>query len=90
VLKQASPSPVIELNRAVAIAMRDGPEVGLKLLKPLQETLADYHLFHAARGDLLRRAGRNSEAITAFRKSLTLAQQEPERRLLERRLAELG
>jgi RNA polymerase sigma-70 factor (ECF subfamily) len=90
VLKQASPSPVIELNRAVAVAMRDSPEVGLKLLKPLQKTLADYHLFHAARGDLLRRAGRNSEAATAFRKALVLAQQEPERRFLERRLAELG
>lgn len=90
VLMQVSPSPVIALNRAVAIAMRDGPEVGLALVDPLQSALPDYHLFHAVRGDLLRRAGRNPEAAAAYRQALARAQQEPERRLLERRLAELA
>ncbi|MBA3935969.1 MAG: RNA polymerase sigma factor [Planctomycetes bacterium] len=89
-LVQASPSPVVELNRAVAIAMRDGPEAGLALVEALQATLIDYHLYHATRGDLLRRSGRASEACAAFRQALDLAQQEPERRFLIRRLAELG
>ena len=88
VLVQAMPSPVIELNRAVAIAMRDGPDIGLKHLKPLQATLAQYHLFHAAHGDLLRRAGRRTEAAVAYRRALALVQQEPERRFLMRRLRE--
>ncbi len=89
-LVQAAPSPVVDLNRAVAIAMRDGPDAGLQLLKPLQGALEGYHLFHAARGDLLRRAGRSAEAATAIRRALALVQQDPERRLLERRLAELA
>jgi len=89
VLLQASPSPVIELNRAVAIAMRDGPEAGLALVEPLRDELADYHLLHAVRGDLLRRAGRNPEAADAYRQAIALAQQEPERRFLARRLAEM-
>jgi RNA polymerase sigma-70 factor (ECF subfamily) len=70
--------------------MRDGPEAGLALVEALQATLIDYHLYHATRGDLLRRSGRASEACAAFRQALDLAQQEPERRFLIRRLAELG
>lgn len=89
VLRQASPSPVIELNRAVAVAMRDGVDAGLALVDPLQEELAEYHLLHAVRGDLLRRAGRNPEAAAAYRQAIALAQQEPERRFLERRLTEV-
>jgi RNA polymerase sigma-70 factor, ECF subfamily len=89
VLRQASPSPVIELNRAVAVAMRDGADAGLALVDPLRDALTDYHLFHAVRGDLLRRAGRDPEAATAFQLAITLAQQEPERRFLERRLSEV-
>lgn len=89
VLRQASPSPVIELNRAVAVAMRDGPEAGLALVDPLRDALPDYHLFHAVRGDLLRRAGRNPEAATAYRQAIALTQQEPEHRFLGRRLAEV-
>ncbi len=88
-LVQATPTPVVELNRSVAIAMRDGPEVGLKLLTPLQATLAQYHLFHAAHADLLRRAGRRTESEVAYRRALKLVQQEPERRFLMRRLREL-
>ncbi len=88
-LVQGSPSPIVELNRAVAIAMRDGPAIGLALVEPLVSALSDYHLFHATRGDLLRRSGRLPEACAAFRQALALAQQEPERRFLRRRLAEL-
>ncbi len=90
VLMQASPAPVIALNRAVAVAMRDGPEAGLALVEPLRAELSGYHLFHAARGDLLRRAGRAAEAADAYRQALAHAQQEPERRFLARRLAELA
>ena len=89
VLMQVSPSPVIALNRAVAIAMRDGPEAGLALVEPLRAELPDYHLLHAVRGDLLRRGGRNAAAAAAYRQALVHAQQEPERRFLARRLAEL-
>lgn len=89
-LLQASPSPVVELNRAVAIAMRDGPAAGLALVEPLQDALAGYHLLHAVRGDLLRRAGRNPEAAGAYRQAIALAQQEPERRFLARRLAQVA
>lgn len=88
-LLQAAPSSVVELNRAVAIAMRDGPAAGLALIEPLSETLRDYHLLHAARGDLLRRAGQYSEAADAIRQALALAKQAPERRFLERRLSDL-
>ena len=88
VLVQVAPSPVVKLNRAVAIAMRDGPEAGLKHLKPLQGPLAEYHLFHAARGELLSRAGRRTEAAVAYRRALSLVQQEPEHRFLMRRLRE--
>jgi RNA polymerase sigma-70 factor (ECF subfamily) len=90
-LAQAVGSPVVELNRAVAVAMRDGPEVGLALIDALlaRGELAEYHLAHAARADLLRRLGRTADARAAYRRALSLTQQEPERRFLERRLAEL-
>jgi len=81
-------SPVIELNRAVAVAMRDGPESGLALIDAIKD-LNNYHLTHAARADLLRRLGRAKEARAAYERALKLARQEPERRFLERRLAEL-
>jgi len=91
VLLRAEPSPVIELNRAAAIAMRDGPEAGLALIDAIlvRGDLVDYHLAHAARGDLCRRLGRVQEAISAYRRALELATQEPERRFLSRRLDEL-
>jgi RNA polymerase sigma-70 factor (ECF subfamily) len=90
-LRQASPSPVVDLNRAVAIGMRDGPEAGLSLMETilLQGELAEYHLAHAARADIFRRLGRTQEARKAYEQALSLAKQEPERRFLERRLAEL-
>jgi RNA polymerase sigma-70 factor (ECF subfamily) len=90
-LHRRQPSPIIALNRAVAVAMRDGPEAGLVLLEALAEhrAIANYHLFHAARGDLHRRAGRPQEARHAYERALALAVQQPERRFLERRLAEL-
>jgi RNA polymerase sigma-70 factor (ECF subfamily) len=85
------PSPVVELNRAVAVAMAQGPEAGLALVDQLIEggELARYHLVYAARADLCRRLGRKAEAREAYQKALALAQQEVERRFLERRLAEL-
>jgi RNA polymerase sigma-70 factor (ECF subfamily) len=86
----AAPSPVVELNRAVAIAMRDGPLTALPLVEALAASLSGYHLFHATRGDLLRRCDRPAEAAAAYAQALGLAQQEPERRFLARRLAELG
>ncbi|MBI4536166.1 MAG: RNA polymerase sigma factor [Ignavibacteriae bacterium] len=92
VLLQVQPSPVIELNRAVAVAMRDGPEAGLLLIDAIVERgdLADYHLAHSARADLCRRLGKKEEARTSYERALALTQQEPERRFLERRLLELG
>lgn len=90
-LQSLQPSPVVGLNRAVAVAMRDGPAVGLDLIDALlaRGELADYHLAHAARADLCRRLGRTAEARTAYERAFTLARQEPERRFLERRLAAL-
>ena len=92
VLAQTEPSPVVELNRAVAVAMRDGPEEGLVLVDAIlgRGDLADYHLAHAARADLCRRLGRTAAARGAYERALNLARQEPERRFLERRLGELG
>ena len=92
ILLQLQPTPVVELNRAVAVAMRDGPQVGLALLDAVLAggTLADYHLAHAARADLLRRLGRGAEAVAAYRRAFELATQEPERRFLAARLAALG
>jgi RNA polymerase sigma-70 factor (ECF subfamily) len=92
VLLRASPSPVVELNRAVAVAMRDGPAAGLSLIDAIlaRGDLGNYHLVHAARADLCRRLGLTAEARTSYERALDLAQQEPERRFLARRLAELG
>jgi RNA polymerase sigma-70 factor (ECF subfamily) len=87
-LLRHAPSPVVELNRAVAVAMADGPERGLELMDGLP--LDRYHLFHAARGELLRRLDRSEEAADAFRRALALVEREPERRHLERRLAEVA
>jgi RNA polymerase sigma-70 factor (ECF subfamily) len=91
VLVRVEPSPVVELNRAVAVAMRDGPATGLEQVDAIlrRGELVDYHFAHAARGDLCRRLGRNADARAAFERALALARQEPERRFLERRLAEL-
>jgi RNA polymerase sigma-70 factor (ECF subfamily) len=90
VLLRAEPSPVVELNRAAAIAMRDGPEAGLVLVDGIlgRGELADYPLAHSARADLCRRAGKRAESIASYRRALELTQQEPGRRFLERRLAE--
>jgi len=89
-LEQMTPSPVIELNRAVAIAMADGPDRGMPLVDALAEELGGYHLFHSARADLLRRLGRRDEAAAAYRRALNLASNETERAFLERRLAEVS
>lgn len=91
-LVRLSPSPVVELNRAVAVAMRDGPAAGLVLIDELlgRGELTDYHLAHAARADLCRRLGRTREATAAYQRALALAKQEPERRFLHKRLTELG
>jgi RNA polymerase sigma-70 factor (ECF subfamily) len=91
ILAQAEPSPVVELNRAVAVAMRDGPSAGLELIDAIlaRGDLADYHLAHAARAELCRRLGKLTEARAAYQQAISLARQEPERRFLDRRLAEL-
>ena len=92
VLMRAEPSPVVELNRAVAVAMRDGPSAGLALIDAIlgRGDLSDYHLVHAARADLCRRLRRIAEARASYERALSLTEQEPERRFLERRLAELN
>ena len=91
VLLRADPSPVVELNRAVAVAMRDGPAAGLALIDALlaKGALADYHLAHSARAELCRRLGRTADARASYERALALARQEPQRRFLERRLREL-
>jgi RNA polymerase sigma-70 factor (ECF subfamily) len=89
-LMRRQPTPVVALNHAVAIAMARGPAEGLPRIDALREELADYHLWHAARADLLRRLGRTREAAAAYRDALALVGSEPERRFLERRIAELG
>jgi RNA polymerase sigma-70 factor (ECF subfamily) len=91
VLARIEPSPVIELNRAVAVAMRDGPAAGLAIVDDIlaRGELTDYHLAHAARADLARRLGRRADARESYERALALTRQEPERRFLERRLAEL-
>ncbi len=90
-LVRLEPSPVVELNRAVAVAMRDGPQAGLDLVDAILERgeLADYHLAHSVRADMCRRLGRGEEARSSYKKALSLALQEPERRFLRRRLEEL-
>jgi len=92
VLLRVEPSPVVELNRAAAVAMRDGPAAGLALVDALLDRgeLADYRLSHAVRADLCRRLGRNREARAAYRRALELTEQAAERRFLERRLRELA
>lgn len=91
VLLRITPSPVIELNRAVAVAMRDGAEAGLAIVGQLMAAgkLTDYHLAYSARADFCRRLGRTADAAAAYRQALALTRQEPERRFLEKRLAEL-
>jgi RNA polymerase sigma-70 factor (ECF subfamily) len=90
-LLRISPSPVVELNRAVAVAMRDGPRAGLDLVDNLlgRGELGNYHLAHAAKADMSRRLGLKEDARAAYQRALELARQEPERRYLERRLAEV-
>ncbi len=91
VLARVEPSPVVRLNRAVAVAMRDGPAAGLVLIDGLieQGELKDYRLLHAARADLCRRLGRTEDARRSYARALELTRQEPEQRFLQRRLAEL-
>jgi len=91
VLLRADPSPVVELNRAAAVAMRDGPTAGLVLVDAIlvRGELAEYHLAHSARADLCRRTGRMEDARAAYERALSLARQEPERRFLRRRIEEL-
>jgi len=91
-LARMVPSPVVELNRAVAVAMADGPEAGLSIVAALEASgaLAGYHLLHATRADLLRRLNRGTEAAAAYRDALELATSGAERRYLERRLAEVS
>ena len=88
---RANPSPVVELNRAVAVAMREGPLAGLALIDAIlfRGDLGNYHLAHSARADLCRRLGRAAEARASYERALSLTQQEPEQRFLKRRLAEL-
>jgi RNA polymerase sigma-70 factor (ECF subfamily) len=90
-LVAVAPSPVVELNRAVAVAMRDGPEAGLTLIDAIlaRGELDAYHLAHAARADFLRRLGRRDDARVAYERALSLARQEPERRFLSKRLSQL-
>ena len=88
-LATMAPTPVVELNRAVAIAMADGPERGLPMVEALADELDGYHLFHATRADLLRRLGRNDEAAQAYRLALALVTNPAERAHLERRLTEV-
>jgi RNA polymerase sigma-70 factor, ECF subfamily len=92
VLLQMTPSPIVELNRAVAVAMRDDPAAGLELVDAILERgdLAGYHLAHSARADLCRRLGRTEEARVAYERALALTQLEPERRFLARRLGEIA
>jgi RNA polymerase sigma-70 factor (ECF subfamily) len=91
-LVRIHPSPVAHLNRAVAIAMRDGPEAGLKHIDAIMADgeLADYYLAHSARADLYRRLGRTAEALSSYEKALALTQQEPERQFLQERIRQLG
>jgi RNA polymerase sigma-70 factor, ECF subfamily len=92
VLLRANPSPVVELNRAIAVAMRDGPAEGLTLVEGIlgRGDLEDYYLAHSARADLCRRLGKREEAAASYRRALVLARQEPSRIFLAKRLRELG
>lgn len=84
------PTAIVALNRAVAVAMADGPQAGLQVVDGLADDLDDYHLWHATRADLLRRAGRKAEAIASYENALARAQNDAERRFLVRRVGELG
>ncbi len=92
VLLRAEPSPVVELNRAVAVAMRDGPAAGLAIIDAIlaRGDLLDYHLAHAARADLCRRLGETRQAHASYERAIALCGQDPERRFLERRMTELS
>ena len=92
ILTRITPSPIVELNRAVAVAMRDGAAAGLAIIDGLlaRGELRDYRLAHAVRGELCRRLGRTADAQASFERALKLTRQEPERRLIERRLAEVS
>jgi RNA polymerase sigma-70 factor (ECF subfamily) len=91
VLTRIEPSPIVELNRAVAVAMRDGPLAGLALIEDIlnRGELTEYHLAHAARADMCRRLGQHAEARAFYKRALALTKQEPERRFLEQRLSAL-
>ncbi len=89
VLSRLDPSPIVALNRAVAVSMRDGPAVALPLVNTLMGELRDYHLAHAARADLYRRLGRKAEALASYERALSLARQAPERRFIGHRIAAL-
>ncbi|MEW6129283.1 MAG: RNA polymerase sigma factor [Acidobacteriota bacterium] len=88
-LERAQPSPIVSLNRAVAVAIADGEQAGLSLMDRLAAELDGYHLLHAARADLLRRLGRNPEAAASYTRALALVTNDSERRFLERRLREV-
>jgi len=91
VLLRADPSPVVELNRAAAMAMRDGPAAGLSLIDSIlsRGKLRDYQLAHAARAELCRRLGQTADSIDSYQRALSLTRQEPQRRFIEKRLREL-
>ena len=91
VLLRTDPSPIVELNRAVAVAMRDGPDIGVKLIDEIlaRGDLLDYRLAHAARADLCRRLGRLQDARASYERAIALTKQDPERRFLENQLREL-
>jgi RNA polymerase sigma-70 factor, ECF subfamily len=89
VLSRIDPSPVVALNRAVAVAMRDGAQAALPLVDRVLDELSGYHLAHAVRADLCRRLGRKQDAVASYQRALALARQEPERRFLEGRIAAL-
>ncbi len=88
-LERLQPSPVVSLNRAVAVAMAEGPRPALAIIDGLPATLDNYHLLHAARADLLRRMGSFGEAAKSYRRALALVTNDSERRFLERRLREV-
>ena len=91
-LMRMNPSPIVESNRAVAVAMRDGPQAGLEIIDSIlaRGELKDYRFAHSTRAELCRRLGKTEEAMSSYKKALSLAQQEPEKRFLERRLDELN
>jgi len=92
VLARIEPSPIVELNRAVAVAMRDGPAAGLALVDDILAggELDGYALAHAARADLCRRLGKTADALASYERAWRLTEQEPQRRFIERRLRELA